>query len=77
MRKDSLMKLEDAFLEWQVSLNRGLQASIEYGHYDEDLDTLFLMRTEAFNRDHLKSLQETLSTINPRTRVSTIVCPTL
>lgn len=65
-------KIEDAFIEWQLSLERSQQESVQYDHFDRSLDMIFLKKTSSFSLDALKPLKETLRNLDDGYLVSTI-----
>lgn len=69
------LQLEDAFIEWQLTLKADQQESVSFDHFDYGLQTLFLRRVPMFNRAHLDGLRERLKEIDNLIRVSTIKVP--
>ena len=69
-------KIEDLFLEWQMELSMDLQEKVAFDHYDPKVQTVFLERTNDFDRTLTSALEEKLQEeSNKDIRVNTIYNP--
>lgn len=76
LREELEERIENLFHEWQMDLQSEEIGSVQYDHYDQSLDTIFLKRTEEFPVAKSKCFQQLIQQeLDSQLRVSTIRVP--
>jgi len=68
MRKE----VEDAFLEWQISLPMGTQDQVVFHNFDSKLSVLFVRRLDGLEASKISELEAHIKRIHPLLLVSSV-----